>query len=204
MIFTGPGGQTPSIHILKLAEAAQVTVGDALYAGQALRTRIRTRTAQGIAFDGSPFPAYSKEYRKRKVLMLGHADAVDLFGPDNHPHMLNAISVVSGGTILATGQSASTSPLELPEPSAQVSLVIFGEAEAMRARVHNEGATVTTRLGKGKGKAKKGGKATFNMPRRRFFDASADDQEFMVFAIGKRRQERMAMTSGGGGANAAN
>lgn len=203
--FTGPNGQRPSEFILKLAGAASPTVGEALYAGQALRTRIRQRTAQGIDAFGAPFAPYSESYRKRKVLMLGSSDTVDLFGMDQHPHMLNAIVVESGNVLAVSGsEMGELFGIEMDPgtvsgndvPATIVSLVIHDGPEAERARAHNEGATIRTRLGTGKGKPRRGGAATFTLPVRRFFDASQDDIEFMGFAMAQRRQARLAALAG--------
>ncbi len=204
--FLGPGGQRPSDYILKLAHAAAPTVGEALYAGQALRTRIRQRTAAQQDYMGRTFERLSDDYAKRKVRNLGHADA-DLFGYQAHPHMLNAIVVESGrATAMSGSEISSMFGIELDlgadaangdnTPAAIVSLVIPDGPEAARAWVHNNGATIKSRLGTGKGKPKKNGRAVFRMPLRRFFDASPDDIEFMAFTIAQRRDARLAAAAG--------
>ena len=207
MPFTGPNGTNPAEYILKLAHEAQPTVSDALFAGQALRTRIRERTAAGVDYMGQPFVDYADSTRREKIRHLGHADTVDLFGYRQHPHMLNAIQVTSGNQIGMSGadigelfgieMDTSASADGDSAPASIVSLVIPDGPEAVRARAHNEGATMRTRLGTGKGKAKKGGRSTVTLPQRRFFDASPDDQEFMLFAMGQRRDARLKVVAGG-------
>jgi hypothetical protein len=176
--FTAPNGERPSEFILHLAQQVFPTVGEAQYGGQALRTRIGERTAAGMDYTGAAFAEYSDAYRKRKVLTLGQSDTVDLFGAEAHPHMLNAIMV----------ETDNTSELA----SAHVVSLVIPEPEATRARAHNEGAVIRTRLGTGKGKPKKNGKATFTLPMRRFFDVTPEDIEFMEFAIVQRRDERLS------------
>lgn len=205
--FLGPNGSRPSEFILKLAHQAQPTVSEALFAGQAMRTRIRERTAAGVDYTGQPFAEYAESTRREKIRHLGHADTVDLFGFQQHPHMLNAIQVVSGNQLAMSnsdmgnlfGIEMDTSAGEFSEdmtPASIVSLVIPDGPEAERARAHNDGATVRTRLGSGKGKPKKGGRATVTLPERRFFDASPDDVEFMQFAIAQRRDARLRAVGG--------
>ncbi len=85
-------------------------------------------------------------------------------------HMLNALQVVADS-----------------DESFGVGIYANEELEE-RARVHNEGLTVPTRLGKGGGKQRQGGRASFAMPQRRWLDASAED----VDAIGRAIEERIA------------
>lgn len=187
-IFVGPGGADPAKHILDLAVALRPTVGDALYGGQIIRSRILQRTAQGVDADGSPFAAYSDSYRKRKIGLLGHADTVDLFGPASHTHMLNTMLVKAGGQELGQGATASenATPADLFE-------VGFYSTESVRAKAHNEGATIRSRSGSAtKAKSSKSTKKTsFTMPRRHFLDANADDLTLVSKGIGERILERM-------------
>lgn len=206
--FLGPGGSRPSEFISKLAHQAAPTVSEALSAGKAMRERIRERTAAGVDYTGQPFAEYAESTRREKIRHLGHADTVDLFGFENHPHMLNAIQVVSGNQLAMSGSDigdlfgiemdpgtdmASSGDMT---PASIVSLVIPDGPEADRARAHNDGATLRTRLGTGKGKPKKGGRATVTLPVRRFFDASPDDIEFMQFAMASRRDARLRAVGG--------
>lgn len=191
-IFLGPAGAEPVAHIRAVASAVQPTIGDALYAGQILRTRIRQRTAAGIDAEGSPFAPYSEAYRKRKIALLGHADAVDLFGPtDPGVHMLNTMMVRCGGVELAAGDTASEDPMAMANPANLFHLGFYSE-EASRARIHNEGGSFRTRLGSGKRKPKPGGKPVASMPRRHFFDANQSDLDLMGDGI----RRRMLMRAG--------
>ncbi|GAC1496099.1 MAG: hypothetical protein NVS1B6_00890 [Steroidobacteraceae bacterium] len=188
-LFVGPGGTDPVQHIRSFETAVMPTVGDCVYAGQLLRARIRQRTAEGVDVDGMPFAAYSEPYRKRKIARLGHADTVDLFGFAQHPHMLNTMIVRCGSTELPANQPAEADPFALDIPATLFQLGYYGE-EAVRARVHNEGAEVRTAFGTGKGKPKPGGRSTFTMPRRHHFDANGDDVDLMGFAIRDRMLQR--------------
>ena len=211
MTFTSPNGGRPSEFILKMAQGSQPTIGEGMLAAQSLRTRIRERSASQLDYMGASWAQLSDKYASRKIRNLGVGMA-DLFGYQNHPHMLNAIQVVGNGNQMSMSGSemGSLFGIEMaPEaaaasgdisPARMVSLVIPDGPEAIRARAHNEGATIKTRLGTGKGKAKKGGKASFTLPTRRFFDASPDDLEFMVFLMGHKRDERLRAISGAAGA----
>lgn len=59
--FRGPGGSDPVRSIIRLRDAAKVTIGDALYAGQRQRSRILERTARHIDAEGRPFAQYSSK-----------------------------------------------------------------------------------------------------------------------------------------------
>jgi hypothetical protein len=167
--FTGPGGQDPVSATKRLLIDAVPTQGDVLYAFERERSRILKRTASGVDAEGATFKAYSVPYAKRKA-KYRDPGTVDLRGR-NAPHMLQAMLVQgdeNGGTI-----------------------GFYDERAAMLARVHNEGATIRTRLGKGKGKAKKGGASSFRMPRRHFFDATPEDLRAMEQDIGSRIEARL-------------
>lgn len=88
--------------------------------------------------------------------------------------------------------TAANEPNEHTSAPANLIRVGFYESDqALRARVHNEGGTVRTRLGKGKGKPKKDGKSSFAMPKRPFFHATAEDIALMTRAIGERIMSRI-------------
>jgi hypothetical protein len=175
--FTGPGGVDAATHILKLGSAARPIVSEVLYAGQRQKTRIVQRTAAGKDSDGVTFAPYSPDYAKRKA-KAGHSTTVNLFGIKNHPHMMNRIVVLAAG-----------SP---GHPADMLQLAFQGE-ESLRARVHNEGATIRRRVkirtaSKKKSFAKT---ATFRIPRRHFWDASAQERVEMVNDIGHAMSVRM-------------
>lgn len=190
--FSAPGGQDPAQHFRKVMLAVETTVGDAIEAGSILVARIRERTAQGIDANGMAFPEYSAGYAKQKIARIGSASPVDLFGFQNHPHMLNTILIKAGGAEFPPG--AVGEGVEAVYPGRQIEHFeagFYGD-EAVRARVHNEGGSVRTRLGTGKSgrKPKPGGKASFEMPVRHFWDANAEDIRLMEFAIGERAEAR--------------
>lgn len=83
---------------------------------------------------------------------------VDLFGMEQHPHMMNAMIVKAGGTELDMSAPLDLDPSSNTSPCSQMNLGFYGEEDA-RARGHNEGAG--------------------HLPQRRFFDASAEDLHVM-------------------------
>lgn len=184
--FTGPGNSDPATHFGIFIHELQPTEADLLAAGQYLRGQIRDRTFRGQSVDGTPFFWYSPAYEKKK----GQTN-VDLYSRGASKHMLDALTV-----------QASTEPL-------QISIGIFGDAEvAMRAKVHNEGATIRTRLGTGKHKdigasrrfgteirrQKKRGVASFSMPKREFLGATEEDIMNMRRIIVRSIQQRTGST----------
>jgi hypothetical protein len=180
IIFTGPGGQDPVSAIKKLVVDALPTEGDGLYAVQRQRSRILKRTAAGVDADRNTFQPYSAAYAKKKA-KYRDPGTVDLRGR-NAPHMLQAMLVSSGG-LQESGESG--------QPVQELTIGFYDERAAMLARVHNEGLTVPTRLGKGKGKKKKGGVANFRMPKREFFKATDEDVQAMEHDIGSRIEARL-------------
>ena len=172
--FTGTNGAEPITEFRLVVRNAKPTRGDLLFAGNLMVAAIRDRTFAGMDVDGAPFAPYSAGYAKRKSAGLGHG-RVDLFGAGHNTHMLNALQTVVDG-----------------EESFAVGIFANDELEA-RARVHNEGLTIRTRLGSGKGKAKKGGKGSFTMPERRFLDASGADVEMIENAVGERISGRLRL-----------
>ncbi len=179
--FLTDSGEDPGRHILKIEAATRATTGDLLNAGQILRTRIRERTAQGIDANGAPFAAYSPGYAKRKNAALG-SSVVDLFGYENHPHMLNALVVrVNGQEFSGDGMlSFSSDPAEL------LQVGFWDDEAATKAFVHNTGAEVPTR-----GTKKKGARGSFNMPQREFFAASSEDLRLMEQSVVQRIETRL-------------
>jgi hypothetical protein len=172
--FTGNGGAHPIAQFRLAVQATSPTRGDLLFGGSLLVATIRDRTLAGMDVDGAPFAPYSEAYAKRKAGGLGHG-RVDLFGADHHTHMLNALQTVVDS-----------------DASFGVGIYTNDELET-RARVHNEGLAVRTRLGSGKGKPKKGGKSSFDMPRRHWLDASQDEVETINAAIGERIDARLKL-----------
>jgi hypothetical protein len=177
--FTSTTGADPVTAVHNLMTAALPTEGDLLYALQRQRTRILKRTADGVDVDGASFEPYSPNYAKSKA-KFGRSGTVDLRGR-NAPNMLQAI-VATAGTLVDDGDSNIT--------ATEGTLAFYDERAAMLAQVHNEGATIRTRQGTGKGKAKKGGASSFEMPRRHFFGASDKDRNEMENDIGARSEMR--------------
>ena len=97
-----------------LAEAIDsgriVTEADRLYGAQFIRSRILDRTARGVDAEGQSFAPYSKAYAKRKDKAGGRTDQVDLYGLEQHPHMLNAMlgrSTAAGFEVGFYGEEAT-------------------------------------------------------------------------------------------------
>lgn len=174
--FTSGNGTDPITEFHLVVREAKPTNADLLFGGSLMIATIRDRTFAGMDVDGTPFTPYSEAYAKRKAGSLG-AGLVNLFGADHHTHMLNALQTVADG-----------------DESFGVGIYSNDELET-RARVHNEGGTIRTRLGRGKGKPKKGGRASFDMPQRRFLDASADDIAMVENAIGDRITARLKVAA---------
>lgn len=162
--FSGPFGADPVARLLEIKVAVHPTVGDALWAGLYLYAKIRERTGQGIDVQGVPFAPYSEGYRRRKTKELGHADTVDLFGYEHHPHMLNTV-MVKAGAQQEPGGGRMPNPSEFAEPIDLFHVGFYGE-EAIRARVHNEGST--------------------KMPQRHYFDANQEERTGMENGMGER------------------
>lgn len=185
--FSGPHGEDPSAHIIRIAERAVPTEGDCLAAGAILRSRIRERSFSGVDANGNQFTPYSERYAKEKA-RHGRSTVVNLFGYKQNAHMLDSIILISGGARLEGAQEPATVSDGGP-PGNAIRLEIFGD-QAIRAKVHNEGGSVRTRLGSGK-KKKKNGMSSFSMPRRHFYDANAEDINLMGFAIRERIESRL-------------
>jgi hypothetical protein len=182
--MTVGGGADPVHQIMLAAEAALPTQADLLFGGQLQIANISKRTFAGMDVDGAPFVRYSAAYADRKAKKLG-TGVVNLFGADHHTHMLNALQVlVDGETEFGVG-------------------IYANEELAVRARVHNEGATISTRLSYGAFEAAEYGygprnprrykraKATFEIPRRYWLGASSDDVAGIADAIGERIEQRL-------------
>lgn len=188
--FTGPGGADPFDHLISIANGLVPTEGDLLNAGHLLRAQIRDRTFRGVDANGAPFTGYSAAYAKRKMAR-GRSGTVDLFGAEKNAHMLDGMTVKAGSAKLDPGQEPAADVNASPAPANLIQVGFYESDQAVRARVHNEGGTVRTRLGKGKGKPKKGGVSSFSMPRRHFFDANREDIALMTRAIGERIMSRI-------------
>jgi len=166
--FTGPNGSDPVAAIRQLKTAVLPAESDVRAALDGQRERIIRRTSDGTDAQGARFAPYSEKYARRKG-----AHAVDLGG--------------RGGRILDNIEPV-TARLDSEH---EIALSITDETDAMIARVHNEGATIRTRLGQGGRKPKKNGNATFQMPARRFFDANPEDLRDMEDDIGSRIEARL-------------
>ncbi len=187
-IFVSSTGQDPAAAIEGIIRVIQPTVGDALYGGQIIRSEILQSTAQGLDANGIPFAGYSPDYAKQKLKKLGKNSPVDLFGPDQHVHMLNTILVKAGGFEVTIGDT----PQDIGTPSDLFEIGFYGQ-ESIRAKAHNEGASIRTRLGTGKGKRSKG-KSTATIPQRNFFAANQARQDLAAFGIGERMMARAKAT----------
>jgi hypothetical protein len=191
--FTAQNGADPVTEVRSLMTAALPTEGDLLYALQRQRTRILKRTAAGVDSDGASFAPYSPGYAKSKEKFGRSAGTVDLRGR-NAPHMLQAI-MATAGSLTDDGDSNTR--------AVNGSLAFYDERAALLAEVHNEGATIRTRLGYGgfeeasygykprNARRLKAAKATLTMPRRHFFDASDQDVHEMENDMGARSEMRM-------------
>jgi hypothetical protein len=188
--FATPGGLNPVEHILRIAEGVIPTEGDCLAAGAILHANIKTRTSSGRDSDGNEFAPYSKGYAKFKN-SHGVSPVVNLFGVKNHPHMMNGILILSGGSSAQSENAAdvAANPFSNLSHGNEIRLEIYGE-QSIRAKVHNEGGTLRTRYGTGKTKKPKGS-ASFGMPERHFFDANRADIDQMGYAIRERIQSRI-------------
>lgn len=204
--FTGPGGSDPVAYILNLEHLAAPVAADCLLAGQFLRAKIRERTAAGVDAQGVSFVPYSESYARQKTKNLGHADIVDLFGADQHPHMLNSIMVSINGEMFGDNAGGAGD-----QPTTLFQVGIYDEQAAMRANVHNQGATIRTRAGSGKTQVRsfagarrskqpflRGSLATlkakspsFIMPQRHFFDAGPQDAQNMERLIAENIEARL-------------
>jgi hypothetical protein len=182
-IFLAANGQDPATSIEGIIRSIQPTIGDALYGGQIIRSEILQSTAQGVDANGTPFVGYSPGYAKQKLKKLGKNSPVDLFGPDQHVHMLNTILVKVGGFEVTIGDS----PQDIGTPSDLFEVGFYGQ-ESIRAKVHNEGASIRTRAGSGKSKGS--GKSTATIPQRNFFAANAARLNLVAFGIGERMMAR--------------
>jgi phage gpG-like protein len=183
--MTVGGNSADPVHqILLAAEAALPTRADLLFAGQLQIANIRKRTLAGLDVDGTPFVRYSAAYADRKAKKVGKG-LVNLFGTAHHTHMMNALQVIV-------------------DSDAEFGVGIYANEElAIRARVHNEGATIPTRLSYSAFEAAKYGyeprnprrykqaKATFEMPRRHWLGASDAEVAGIADAIGERLEERL-------------
>lgn len=183
--FTGSNGADPVAEFRLDVQSVRPLRSDLLLAGQLMIAAIRDRTFAGIDVEGGSFAPYSPAYAKRKSGALGHG-RVDLFGADHHTHMLNALQTI-------------VNSIEPFKESFSVGIYSNDELET-RARVHNEGATIRTRLGTGKhGKTRLRfhpetfgykGKASLNMPRRHWLGANAADVAMIENAVGARIDQR--------------
>ena len=193
----------PVSYILKLEAAARPTVGDALAMGALQRKLIMARTAAHVDAEGAPFAPYSPSYLKRKVKHGGSAQ-VDLYGFKSQPRMMRSMKVRTASAELDAGMEANADPWANSQP------LMFGFEVGMmgddrisqRARVHNDGGIVKTRLGqrssdrgtsfKGrKHKSRKGAVASYNMPRRHFLDSTELDRQLMIAVFEQRQMERV-------------
>ena len=141
--------------------------------------KIGIRTATGI------------KYESYAAAKSAHgAPNVNLFGMEQHTHMLDTMVVQAGGIQIdeAAGEFMNTgselSAFEQNTPSQQLSIGFYGP-EAERARGHNEG--------------------TSKLPKREFFALNPDDLQVAERAIAERMQirARSGHTPHGGGGGAA-
>lgn len=185
--FTAPGGGDPLTYTLQLARVGRPTAGDVVYAAGRQKTRILQRSQRGVDVNGSPFVAYSPKYAKFREKKGRNATPVDL----TFTGLMNkSMTVTVGGLQSISGGDA---------PVNDFALGFYGD-EAVRARAHNEGATIRTRKGSGRGikntessqRRSENSKETFTMPKRHFFDANEQDLQQMQADIGAHIQARLA------------
>jgi hypothetical protein len=74
-----------------VADQLEFTDADLHFGAQFIRSRILDRTSRGVDASGQQFEPYSAGYAKRKDKAGGRIDQVDLYGVEQHPHMLNAM-----------------------------------------------------------------------------------------------------------------
>lgn len=167
-VFETPGGMVPSDHFKIVLYNIQPNEGDLMLAGEFQRGNMRDRSFAGVDINGHPFVPYTPGYAKQK----GQTN-VDLFGRKASKHMLNALTV------------------QVPSDASSINIGIWDDGElATRAQVHNEGATIRTRSGKGKAKPRKSKmerlfgiemehRTSFRMPQREFLGATEQDTNDM-------------------------
>jgi hypothetical protein len=180
--FLTPGGQDPAQHFLYFAEGLTNPLeGDLLAAGNYLRGEVRDRTYRGESLRGDRFANYSPAYAKKK-----NQTNVDLRSRGSGKHMLDALMV------------------RIPPDRRAIELGIFGDSDmATRAKVHNEGARVRTRQGRGKklitkgsfaglgfARQKKGGKPYADIPQREWLGAREVNLQIMARIIVEAARSR--------------
>lgn len=224
-IFVGPNGQDARSAIrAEIHALSTTTVGDMLYVGQLFRSRIRTRTFQGVDVNGQPFQAYSqrgpyylyangtatKDRHARSVAAknrhaatgkigirtptgikyVSYAAAksahgvgnVNLYGMQQHTHMLDTMIVRAGGAELDSaagdfmGGGGEMDAFEQNVPQSQLAVGFYGP-EAERAKGNNEG--------------------TSKLPKREFFALSQEDLMIAERAIAGRMMIRARAGHGG-------
>lgn len=164
-----------------LATDAKPNASDLAKAGDYLVPVIRNRTLSGVSYDGTPFAPYSPAYASRKG-----GSTVTLFsqGDKNQGHMLDAVTHQETDNTLDVG--------------------IFGNDKlATLAQVHQEGATIRTRLGWGMegfkrhpGRRRTRGKDFSTIPARRWLGASEQDIARMNEIIMESMAERLRRNGG--------
>ncbi len=125
------GGSDATLHARKTAAAGRHAKTD----------RIGTRTPYGIRYDGGYAEAKAAHGRS----------TVDLYGLEQHPHMLDAMLVRAGGMEIGGGMDIAT---EAAGQCDHLTLGFYG-TEAARAKGNNEG--------------------TSHVPARYFFALNSDD-----------------------------
>jgi hypothetical protein len=124
---------------------------------------VKTRSGVGIRFD-----SYGDAKRS-----FGRGDSVDLFGLEQHTHMLNTILVKVGGEVDQDTDAIVNAPeataMAKTTPTNDLRVGFYGP-EADRARGNNEGAG--------------------HLPERHFFDANQQDIDLMGESIQARMLTR--------------
>lgn len=122
--------------------------------------RIGVRTATGI------------KYESYAAAKAAHGSGVNLFGMEQHPHMLDAMLVKAGGSEstmmdaeFSAGGSDEFSAFESNQPCSLLTIGFYG-VEAERAKGNNEG--------------------TSKVPKREFFALNDGDLQWGEKAIGER------------------
>ena len=152
-----PNREVGAARGAKAAAATQKARATASAGRHAKTGRIGVRTPYGI------------RYASYAAAKAAHGSAaVDLFGMEQHTHMLNTIKVRAGGTAVADAGldfGSEFAAEEQNQPCSDFAVGFYG-TEADRARGNNEG--------------------TRNSPARRFFALSPEDLQLGAHAIGER------------------
>jgi hypothetical protein len=129
-----------------------VTEADRRSGGEFIRSRILDRTGRGVDANGEAFAPYSAGYAKRKEKARGRTDQVDLYGIDQHPHMLNAMlsrATPEGFAVGFWGEEAARAEWNNEGAGRVPERRFFAASEQDVSDVHEAiGTRITARLGR--------------------------------------------------------